>query len=456
MPISSLGVGSGILTQDVLDQLREADNAGRVTPISAKIAKENEREDAYNILEAYVTNLSDSITEMGSQLLFDERASDVIGDSVTVTADANSDVQDFTLNVANLATKQIEQSGQFASKTDLIASGAGTLSLNVGAATPIEIDYDGATTLEGLKKLINEQAGDLVDATVVQISSTDFRLFISSVETGDAQGISITDADGNLDTKLTTDFDLAAVQDGVNANFTFNGQAIERESNSFDDLITGLDITLVEAGTSVVSVSQNRETILEKIDSFVEHYNAAVAELSKITKSSTDAADRGVFSADSSVKSMKRVIEDMLSNVGGGVGYLSDYGFDIDRDGVMSVDKTAVEDAMDSDPENFQAFFAGGTYTKADLTTVELTGAFVEMTTSIEAYSEYNGMMDQLKENITGSISSLEDRRLTAIERLDAKYEIMKKQFAAYDLIINRLNNASDIFTQLANANNDN
>ena len=456
MPISSLGVGSGILTQDVLDQLREADNAGRVTPIERKIVKENAKEDAYNILEAYVTNLSDSITEMGSQLLFDERASDVTGSSVTVTADANSDVQDFTLNVANLATKQIEQSGQFTSKTDLVASGVGTLSLNIGAAAPISIDYDGATTLDDLKKLINEQAGDLVDATVVQISSTDFRLFISSVETGDAQGISITDASGNLDTKLTTDFDLAAVQDGVNANFTFNGQAIERESNNVDDLITGLDITLVEAGVSVVSVSQNRDTILERIDSFVEHYNAAVTELSKVTKSSTDEADRGVFSTDSAVKSMKRVIEDMLSSVGGGVGYLTDYGFDVDRDGVMSIDKTALEDAMDSDPENFQAFFAGGTYTNADLTTVELTGAFVEMTTSIEAYSEYNGIMDQLKENITGSISSLEERKLTAIERLDAKYEIMQKQFAAYDLVINRLNNASDIFTQLANANNDN
>ena len=456
MAISSLGVGSGILTQDILDQLREADNAGRITPIDRNLAKENSRVDAFNIMEAHVTNLTDSIAAIGSQLLFDERSSDVIGSSVEVTADANSDVQDFTLNVGNLATKQIEQSGQFSAATDLVASGAGTLSLSVGSADPISIDYDGDTTLNDLKKLINAQAGDLVDATVVQISATDFRLFISSVETGENQEISISDPDNNLDNKLVNNFNQAAVQDGINANFTFNGQDIERESNMVDDLIAGLDIKLLEAGTSVVSVAQNREEIFEKIDNFVKHYNETTKELNKLTKASTNSVDRGVYSVDSTIKSMKRSIEDMFIDVGGGVGYLSNFGFDIDKDGVMSLDDTILGDQFDADATNFQAFFSGGTYTNADDTTVEIDGAFTEMSVVMESYSEYNGILDNFKASMTDTISNLEDRKITETERLDAKYEIMKKQFAAYDLVINKLNNASNMFTQLANANNDN
>lgn len=456
MAISSLGVGSGILTQDVLDQLREADNAGRITPIDRNLAKENSRVDAFNIMEAHVTNLTDSIAAIGNQLLFDERSSEVTGSSVEVTADANSDVQDFTLNVGNLATKQIEESGQFGSATDLVASGAGTLSLSVGSADPISINYDGDTTLNDLKKLINEQAGDLVEATVVQISATDFRLFISSVETGESQDISITDPDNKLDNKLVNDFDKAAVQDGINANFTFNGQDIERESNMVDDLIIGLDIKLVEAGVSVVSVAQNREAIFEKIDNFVEHYNETMKELNKLTKASINSSDRGVYSVDSTIKSMKRSIEDMFIDVGGGVGYLSDFGFDVDKEGVMSLDDTILSDQFDADATNFQAFFSGGTYTKDDDSTVEVDGAFTEMSVVMESYSEYNGILDNFKASMTDTISNLEDRKLTETERLDAKYEIMKKQFAAYDLVINRLNNASDIFTQLANAQSSN
>ena len=43
MGISSLGVGSSILTQDILDQLREADESGKITPITLSIANENDK-----------------------------------------------------------------------------------------------------------------------------------------------------------------------------------------------------------------------------------------------------------------------------------------------------------------------------------------------------------------------------------------------------------------------------
>jgi len=74
-----------------------------------------------------MTNFIDSINEIKSQSLYDERKTDVTGSSVTVSADANSDIQDFTLNVTTLATKQIEQSGAFTSDTELIANGASKL-----------------------------------------------------------------------------------------------------------------------------------------------------------------------------------------------------------------------------------------------------------------------------------------------------------------------------------------
>mgnify|MGYP003386542932 FL=1 len=235
MGISSLGVGSGILTQDVLDQLREADDAQRIRPIDLNLANENDKQDALEIIDATMTNFIDSINAVKNASLWDERSATITsGTSVEASAISKTDVQDFTLNVTALASKQIEQSGSFAAITDVVDASAGTFDIQVGTGTAISVNYDAGATLDDIKDLINSEAGDLVDATIVQISSGDFRLFLSSVETGAETGgvgetgtnISITGA--GLDTKLTTDFDTAAIQSGTNAAFTFNNQAISR------------------------------------------------------------------------------------------------------------------------------------------------------------------------------------------------------------------------------------
>lgn len=459
MGISSLGVGSGILTQDVLDQLREADDAQRIRPIDLSLANENDKQDALEIIDATMTNFIDSINAVKNASLWDERSATVTsGTSVEVSAISKTDVQDFTLNVTALASKQIEQSGSFAAITDVVDASAGSFDIQVGTGTAISVNYDAGATLDDIKDLINSEAGDLVDATIVQISSGDFRLFLSSVETGSETGgvgetgtnISITGA--GLDTKLTTDFDVVAIQSGTNAAFTFNNQAISRASNKIDDLITGLTITLKEEGISEVSIAQDRTSILERFDSFVEKYNATITELDKMTKPSIDSDQKGIFSSDSTVKSMKRTIQDMIESVGGGVGTMLDYGFDIDADGKMTLDSAVLESAMDDNPANTQAFFSGGDFTKDDNTVVILTGAFTDMSTTIEGYTKTNNTLDQLKDSFSQSIKALEERKLSATERLDAKYEIMKKQFAAYDAVINRLNSASSMFAQIANA----
>jgi len=453
MGISSLGVGSSILTQDVIDQLRAVDEAGQITPIELSLAHEDDKKQALEIIDANMVNLTDSINAIKSQSLYDERQTEVFGTSVEVTASANTDVQDFTLSVTTLATKQIEESGAFSSEDELVANGVGSMNLNIDGVD-FTIDYDATTTLKGLKNLINDVAGEKVDATVVQISSGEFRLFVSSADTGTTQDITMTDSGSQLkDTRLTTD--MLAIQSGIDAEFTFNGQVITRTSNNIDDLISGLDITLKEVGTSVVSVTQNRENILEKFDSFVEKYNTAITELDKMIKPSLDSEQRGIFSSESTIKGMMNNIENMISGVGGGIGSLIDYGFDVDKDGKMTLDKNILEDKLDESSSNVEVFFAGGDFTNRDGTITTVEGAFSEMSIIIESYTRYDATLDQFKTSITDKISSLEDKKLSVTERLDAKYEILARRFAAYDLVISKLNSASSMFVSIANATTD-
>ncbi|SFV50957.1 Flagellar hook-associated protein FliD [hydrothermal vent metagenome] len=469
MGISSVGVGSGILTQDVLDQLRAADDSQRVRPITLNLANENDKQDSLKVIDATMTNFRDAINELQTATAFDERKTTVTGTSVTMTASNNSDLQDFTLNVTQLATKRIEQSGTFQNagypadptlkydpKVDTIATGAGTLQFNVtGMATPIDIEIDATTTLDDLKKAINLQAGDYGQATIVQTADGQFNLFISSTETGASKDISITDSGAVLKgTELTTGMDAIVGAEGQDSAFEFNGQAITRTTNNIDDLITGYDITLEEVGFSSVKVEQDRESIESKVDSFVEKYNSIITELGKQTLASTDSETRGIFSGDSSIKSMKRAIEDMIYTVSGNGGTMADYGFDVDRDGKMSIDKAIFNTKLDENPNNVEAFFRGGDFQTDSTTTVTITGAFSGFYDIVNGYSKTNGGLDLIKDSISQTITALEERKISATERLDAKYEIMKKQFTAYNALINSFNSASDVFTQLANQNN--
>ena len=448
MAISSVGAGSGVLTQDILDKLREADDAQYVTPLELSLANEDDRKKALEVIDASMTNLIDSINALKDSTLFQERSATVTGSSVEVSAIINTDLQDFTLDVTKLATKQIEESGAFTSNTETIANGVGSMNLNIDGVD-FTIDYDASTTLDDLKNLINDIAGEKIDATVVQISSGDFRLFVSSVDTGTTQNITMTDNSAQLkDTRLTTG--MIDLQTGEDATFTFNGQAITRTSNNVDDLITGLTITLKEVGTSSVSVMQDNESILEKIDSFVDKYNETMTELDKMTKSSVDSETRGIFSGDSTIRSMKSYITNMITDTTS--GSIFDFGFELDKEGKLSIDKDVFTEKLENDNANVQAFLAGGTFTNDDGTTVELDGAFTAFSSTIETYTKYNAILDQMKDFIKESKDTLEDRKLQMIENLDSKYQTMQKRFIAYDIMMSRLNSASSMFVQMANA----
>jgi len=462
MGISSLGVGSGILTQSVLDQLRKADDAQRITPITLNLASENDKKNSLQVLDAAMTNFKDSLNELKNLTLYNARTSSVTGTSVSLTVAENSDIQDFTLNVTQLATKEINESGSFSASTALIAtsgaSAAGThMKLTVGANS-YDINYDNTTTLSGLKDAINKAAGNDVSASIVQIATGDYRLFLNAKNEGASQNISITDTSGflsdnggttaggvNLTTSMTT------IQNGKDANFTYNNQAVVRSSNTVSDLVTGYTLSLKELGSSTVSVTQDTAKIETKVDSFVEKYNAIIKELNAQTKVSTDSKTRGIFSSDSLVKGMKTVIQNMMDSISNAGGTMGDYGFDIDRYGVMSVDKTVLETQLTASADNVKAFFAGGDYTAANKTVTTLTGAFSSFYDSAYAFTKTNGELDQIKNDITDKISNLTDRKTSATKRLDAKYAILKQKYTAFNTLINKFNSASTVFTQLAN-----
>lgn len=202
--LSSLGIGSGVLTSSVIDQLKSNDTALIITPIDNKITTNTNKQQSMSLLGSLATSLTGSVSSLESSSLYQKRTVSGSNSAVSVTADTGVAVQNFSISNTKLATTNVSQSGSFTSSANTIASGSGQFNLNVNG-TDYKIAYDGTTTYDDLKTKINDIAGADVSASILQTGDTSYSLILNSKNTGKAQQISLTDLSGKVNSTLKSD-----------------------------------------------------------------------------------------------------------------------------------------------------------------------------------------------------------------------------------------------------------
>ncbi len=443
--ISSLGIGSGVLTSDVIDQLKEADESRIVKPIEDKITRNNQQQEAYTLLSSLMTTFKTSASALSYDTIFDNKVVDVDG-KAEVTVNPGATVESFTLETLELAKKDITKLGAFSDKTSTpIASAPGVLKIN-----NFEIAYDETTTLEDLAQAITDEAGNSISASILQTGDGEYALVISSVATGADQALTITDTDdgtngtGSLSSILFDPYDALTnpsgyekIQTATDATFKYNGITTTRSTNEISDFILGVEIKLKEEGDfSRVDVSQNTESIITEMQLFVESYNTLITNLNDMTLKDKESGAEGVFNGDSFIKSIGRDLTKTITALNGDNNSLVNYGISLDRNGVMSFDSTELEAKMSSDPDAVKLYFTGG----EDENGNETIGIFESINEKLNSYTGFGKLLSSFEENLRNSGESLSASYLSAQESLDTRYEIMAKRFIAYDAIISKIN----------------
>ena len=271
--VNSLGIGSGVLTADVIDKLRANDEANIIKPLDNKITLNTQKTQAADLLTSLITSFKTSVSALDNDTLYQKRTVTGSNDNVSVSALSGSQVQDFSLEVTSIAKKNVLKSGDFSSSVASIASGDGTLNLNI-AGTNYKIDYTSSTTISDLKDKINDTAGSKVGASILQTSANTYSLVLTSKETGKNQTISLNDLSGNLTNDLFkvpsvstgafasatstlasggTVGDTTISADGASYVFTYNAtktiQELADEINNHATLSTKVSASIVQYGT---------------------------------------------------------------------------------------------------------------------------------------------------------------------------------------------------------------
>ena len=105
------------------------------------------------------------------------------------------------------------------------------------------------------------------------------------------------------------------------------------------------------------------------------------------------------------------------------------FGFEIDKSGVLSLDSATFNEATESDIESLKSLFIG---------VAEDRGLGTQLKDYVDALDGFEGLLSSYETNMNTRLESLEEEQEKAIETLDNKYELLSAQFASYNAIINQ------------------
>ena len=371
--ISSLGIGSGVLSSDLVDKLVAAERKPAEDRLTLETQKNEALLSAYGKLRSAVTELRLPMRQLSAADNLTAYSATSSNDSVEVSLDnSKAGRGSYTVEVLALAQAQSLASGTFADK-DATTVGEGTITLKSGDASKT-ITIDGTNnTLQGLANEINE-SGIGVTAGVID-TGDGYRLVMSSEETGTANAISLTvnDDDGNnTDAAGLSQFAF----NGTTSNLTetvaakdsqvrINGIDISRSSNNIENVIDGLIFEVKEEGvTSVIKVERDLGAVADRVQSFVDKFNALQGTIDSLAGYDAEAGRGGILNGDSIVRGIQNDLRNLLTRVVPGlenasVRTLADVGISTNPDtGGLELDREKFEEKLEQNPDDVTALFA--------------------------------------------------------------------------------------------------
>ena len=160
---------------------------------------------------------------------------------------------------------------------------------------------------------------------------------------------------------------MTRAQSAQDAIVRMDGVDVTRASNTVDDLIDGVTLTLVSAAPGeTVSLTANRPTaaIKQAVSDFVSAYNEMKGQIDTASAVSVANSDgttsQGPLYGNSAVRTMQTQLSRLTStilNTSGGPQTLADIGVSTNRDGTLSLDDSVLTKALNSYPDAVEAMF---------------------------------------------------------------------------------------------------
>lgn len=490
MAISSVGIGSGLDVERIITETVALEKEP-IKTLEVKAETINSKISTYGQIKSSVDTLNSAARDLTLDSGFDAvKINSSNSSAVNATMTGLAAQGSYNVTVDKLAQSQTSASIKLGAKDTMGA--AGTMRFVIGnpgkagaELKTVNLDIASSDTLEGIVAKINgnPDLSKSVVASVITDSTGQQQLMVRSRETGlDNQfsmsmGTLVTQADvdawnalSDTDKKATPfpvigSFKPVDVEDGSNlsklavvggitvkqaaqnAEIKLNGVEMESNTNTFKDIIPGLSISVSAKGESLLSITQDKDATQEKIQKFVDAYNAVNELLAASTKYDQESKTAGVLQGDSSTvslqNSLRMLTQGIAGNATGKFNRLSDIGIQMQQGGALKLDAAKLQEAL-GDMDSVKSMFAAKPDALGNGGGIAVN--FKTLTDELLAYEgTLNNKTDSLEKQLElnkAEVEKVEKRAETVEERL-------RKQYTALDVKMASLSSLDSYISQM-------
>lgn len=379
--ISSVGLGLGttLPISQVLTGLMQIESIP-LTQLQNQVGGVQTEISAYGQLSSALSTFQQSLTQLTMPTAFQALSATSSNTSaLTSSAVVGAQPGTYTINTTQLAQAQsLATAGQASLNTHLSSgSGSSTVTFTFGTQSgstfaPNLSQSSGSVTinssndtLAGMRDAINGANLGVTASIVNDGSGTPYRLVLTSNTTGANESMQISvQGDAGISSLLTyppsTGGAMTQTAQAQNANLTVNGLALTSSTNAVGTALPGISLNLLQTGTSTLTVANNSSAIQTNIDSFVSAYNTLQSTINTLTAYNPGGTNGPLIGDATTMQvqnQLQRVIASALPGTGSGYSSLSAVGISLNSDGSLSVNDSALSQALQSNPSQFSALF---------------------------------------------------------------------------------------------------
>ncbi|MGV2288335.1 flagellar filament capping protein FliD [Trinickia sp. YCB016] len=439
---SSLDVNS------LVTALVNAKTAGQQATITNKQTSDNTILSAIGSLQSAMSSLQTSLSGLTDGSALQQLSATASGSGITATVATGSGAVagTYSVNVTQIAQSNVISSGAYSSSATL---GTGNLTVGVGSSSMTIALNSSNNTLAGVAAAINGASNNPgVSATVVT-GSDGQHLVLTSTSTGAANTVSISAGTG-VDSGLNT-ASFTQVTAGQDAKLSIAGSTVTSASNTVTGALTGVTLNLTSAAvgtTQTLTVAGNTTAATTAINNFVTAYNSWVTTASGLSTytaaSGSTSATAGPLLGDAMLNTATNDMASMVSSgitVGGKTYSLSSIGLNLQPDGTISVDSTALQTALTTNSSAVSAIFNS------------TNGIGEQLNAYTQTYTESGGQFAQRTQALNSDLQSLTQQQSTLTAYAASLTSQYNAQFTALNNLMTQMQNNTTYLDQLFGGN---
>ncbi len=447
--IASVGLSSGINYDQLINSLLNIQRLP-LYRLQNKQAGYNDKISVYNELSAKLSTFMSAADTLKSESSFYVKTSSV-SDSTVFEATVNNSAAtgNYSVIITALASGEKEVHSGVASSTTVVNdSGADQSFQYTYAGTQRTLTVTDGTTLEGLRDLINNDTGNPGTTATILYDGSSYRFVLTGDDPGSTNSITIdsgTTIDGVNTTVDLTSATFTETRTASDAAFSVDGISMTRSSNTVTDAMTGVTLTLKNAGSATLSVTNDTDTISQNVQSFVDAYNDIISYVSQNSaySANTHAGDP-LFGESTSRHILSRLSNIITSRVSGlpeDLRALSQLGVSTNRDGTLSLDTGTLGSKLSTDLGGVDNLFTDST-----------SGIAIQVYNYIDdATDSIDGAITIRIDGLESLVGDISDDIIDLEAKLSRTEERLRRQFSALESLLSGLTSQSTFLTNLTN-----